>query len=281
MRNCLLNLNCSDFTISIDALEGDTVSSHTVTIPAWKQITINANSIVNSSNEEYDDAVRDTPIYTDYTIKIFNPETSTYVAESNLDSNVDYLIFSNETANNTLYRIDIVLESDSLSSDDETGFIAYKITDHPHQFSNQYTSSSISEHIAYCACGEYISESHYYFNGECTLCGLVHAHEYTEWACYSSSHHIEKCACGETGTLKRAHAVSSSETGRYRRCIACGATVDTFNTNNQIFSTGNMITVNGSYILPNGIIVLVDEDIEAYLNGELVFYNPNDNSETS
>ena len=33
------------------------------------------------------------------------------------------------------------------------------------------------------------------------------------------------------------------------------------------------VTLNSSYILPNGIIVLVDEDIEAYLNGTLVFYD--------
>lgn len=26
---------------------------------------------------------------------------------------------------------------------------------------------------------------------------------------------------------------------------------------------------NGSYILPNGLVVLVDEDIEAYINGTL------------
>lgn len=31
------------------------------------------------------------------------------------------------------------------------------------------------------------------------------------------------------------------------------------------------ITNAGSYILPNGIIVLVNEDIEAYLNGTLEF----------
>jgi hypothetical protein len=26
---------------------------------------------------------------------------------------------------------------------------------------------------------------------------------------------------------------------------------------------------NGSYVLPNGLVVLVDEDIEAYINGTL------------
>ena len=36
------------------------------------------------------------------------------------------------------------------------------------------------------------------------------------------------------------------------------------------------VSVNGSYILPNGIIVLVDEDVEAYLNGTLVFYDRDD-----
>ena len=35
----------------------------------------------------------------------------------------------------------------------------------------------------------------------------------------------------------------------------------------------SQVTANGSYILPSGIIVLVDSDIEAYLNGTLVFYD--------
>ena len=35
-------------------------------------------------------------------------------------------------------------------------------------------------------------------------------------------------------------------------------------------------SVNGSYLLPGGIALLVDEDIEAYENGTLQFYNEND-----
>ena len=34
---------------------------------------------------------------------------------------------------------------------------------------------------------------------------------------------------------------------------------------------------NGSFILPDGIIVLVDEDIEAYFNRTLEFIYPDDN----
>ena len=34
-------------------------------------------------------------------------------------------------------------------------------------------------------------------------------------------------------------------------------------------------TVNGSYILPNGVVVLAIDDIDAYLDGTLVFNYPN------
>ena len=44
--------------------------------------------------------------------------------------------------------------------------------------------------------------------------------------------------------------------------------------------TASNIFVVGSYILPNGIIVLVDEDIEAYENGTLVWYDKDDLPQT-
>ncbi len=44
---------------------------------------------------------------------------------------------------------------------------------------------------------------------------------------------------------------------------------------NMIMSnpTSFLYTENGSFILPNGIIVLVETDIESYINGTLEFYN--------
>ena len=39
-------------------------------------------------------------------------------------------------------------------------------------------------------------------------------------------------------------------------------------------------SANGSFILPDGVIVLVDEDIEAYFAGTLEFNYPDDNLET-
>ena len=62
------------------------------------------------------------------------------------------------------------------------------------------------------------------------------------------------------------------------RCIHCNAKVMLDDTIVQVPGMLNVqkVTVNGSYILPNGIIILVDEDIEAYENGTLVFYDRDD-----
>ena len=35
-------------------------------------------------------------------------------------------------------------------------------------------------------------------------------------------------------------------------------------------------SINGSFILPNGIVVLVEQDIQSYINNTLVFYNKED-----
>jgi len=39
-------------------------------------------------------------------------------------------------------------------------------------------------------------------------------------------------------------------------------------------------SANGSYILPNGVIVLVEEDIDAYFAGTLVFYDGDSDLQT-
>ena len=41
----------------------------------------------------------------------------------------------------------------------------------------------------------------------------------------------------------------------------------------QIIKSINKVSVNGSYILHDGTIMLVEEDVEAYLNDTLVFYD--------
>ena len=55
--------------------------------------------------------------------------------------------------------------------------------------------------------------------------------------------------------------------------MVCGAWINLDFGFGQIIHNVQKISANGSYILPNGIIVLVDEDVEAYLDGTLVFYD--------
>ncbi|MBR2138089.1 MAG: hypothetical protein IKC22_02240 [Bacilli bacterium] len=97
---------------------------------------------------------------------------------------------------------------------------------------------------------------------------------------YSSTKHKAYCTCGNF--VLRHHAVSSSATGRYKPCVDCGYLVDTYSDIVIVGPLGTndlLMTNNGSYILSNGIIVLVDEDIDGYLTGSLIFYNPRDNEE--
>ena len=65
------------------------------------------------------------------------------------------------------------------------------------------------------------------------------------------------------------------------KCMICGATIEAIGGLGESFIESiQKVTINGSYILPNGIIVLVDEDIEAYFNGTLVFYDKNNLPQT-
>lgn len=233
MRNCMLNSEYSFFDIDPTDSAGAIVSSidTRVTIPYLDSIEINTNVIIhtldNYSNVNYDSLkVYELPVYTDYIIKIFDLGTSTYVAESTVDSSVDYLTFTNRNANNSSFRIDIVLAETETRSGVEFGTIAYNIVPHSHSYT--YTWQSVGRHTASCECGLSRTESHTAVPGSFG---------------------------GPTG---------------YGICMFCHGRV----------SMGTLLSVpeglahtdNGSYILPNGNIILVEEDVEAYLAGTLEFY---------
>lgn len=105
----------------------------------------------------------------------------------------------------------------------------------------------------------------------------LHTHSFTKWVEYSPTQHIECCECGLKGTVKANHVVKSSDNS----CMLCGAAIDLVGGfGESIIQNIQKVTLNGSYILPNGIIVLVDEDVEAYFNGTLVFYDKNNLPQT-
>ncbi len=229
MRDCLLQSYYSDFTISTTELAGEIVASREITLPYLAKISINANSIINSSNT-VEDQTHANPIYTDYSIKIFDLSTSTYVASSTIDSSVDYLYFTNNNRNNSSYRIDILLEEDGASNEIEAGAVAYEIVPHTHSY-NRITYLNSSTHIKRCTCGDLQIAAH---------------------------------------SVKREDIVDN----RYADCLGCGAHLDLNEDYANIVMSTAQISVNGSYLLPSGIVVLVDEDIQAYLDGTLVFYHP-------
>ncbi len=106
------------------------------------------------------------------------------------------------------------------------------------------------------------------------------SHSFTEWTQHTPARHIECCEyCGEKGTITSPHAIRKEDISKlFANCMVCGQLVNLKNTivNVPEMNKITQVTLNGSYILPNGIIVLVDEDIEAYENGTLVWYDKDD-----
>lgn len=148
-----------------------------------------------------------------------------------------------------------------------------------HDFTYNYVSTTGSCHLAYCECGESISVSHTYDHHYCIYCNhYTSMHDYDRnYVWQSSTMHKVECICGALTT--EGHAVSNSSysnSTRYSICLLCGGRAETGFIQYSHNSTEiNKVTVNGSFILPNGVIVLVDDDIDAYLAGTLVFYDKN------
>ena len=106
-----------------------------------------------------------------------------------------------------------------------------------------------------------------------------HSHSVRTWMYYDRISHRGRCSCGEI--FEKTHVVNVSDVINHQaECLECHIMLDlrydiiTNRVNNRKES------INGSFILPNGIIVLVGEDIEAYFNGTLIFYNNYENTVT-
>ena len=118
-------------------------------------------------------------------------------------------------------------------------------------------------------------EEHTFVDNVCTECGYVHTHTYSSYVYHNNTSHKRTCSCGHVET--QAHYIYASDivNGRYVTCLGCGELLDLqYDIANSIMSNITKVSVNGSYIRSDGIVVLVDEDIEAYLAGTLQFYHP-------
>lgn len=165
MRNCMLNQNHIGFAIPGSSTAGSVVSQYPVTVPYLEHIKISVNTLVNNyyvyGEPTYpENAVYCNPLFTNYTIKLYDMSTNTYVATSTTDSSFDYLFFTNTNENNSAYRIDIVLEEDNQSNTTEIGEMAFRILPHTHSYTDHYFHHTDGLHKAYCECGEYQLKNH-------------------------------------------------------------------------------------------------------------------------
>ena len=117
-----------------------------------------------------------------------------------------------------------------------------------------------------------------YHAQECFNCGhvdedTVEEHSFDFWVFISDTRHIEQCGCGVRGSVTAPHVFRMTDSPLEPKiCMGCGYTKFPGGGGNVIMST-EQVSINGSYKMPDGTIYLVDADIEAYLNGTLVFYD--------
>ena len=110
--------------------------------------------------------------------------------------------------------------------------------------------------------------NHNYIDHYCTICNhYTETHDYhNPYTWVNHTQHLSTCGCG--ATAKEGHAVRKGSS----ICLLCGGTADIgFNEINLLMSNIKYITENGSYMLANGVFILVEEDIEQYLMGNLFF----------
>ena len=153
----------------------------------------------------------------------------------------------------------------------------------------EYTSVDSDAHMLVCSECEYSYTAEHNMRYKmyaslgkhgykCVDCGYVdedslETHSYDYWVYLNPTTHISECTCGARGTTTANHVFSFPDETGQMVCRGCGYTKYQGGSGGNIILSKQKVSLNGSYILPDGNIVLVDEDVEAYLNGTLVFYD--------
>ena len=95
---------------------------------------------------------------------------------------------------------------------------------------------------------------------------------------YSSTKHKAYCACGHYDLVPHAadgNSIYIFNGHVYATCLFCNALLNLGGDGPIVPIPGSMaqmITDNGSYILPNGIYVIFEDDLDAFIDGRLVFH---------
>ena len=104
----------------------------------------------------------------------------------------------------------------------------------------------------------------------------THSHSFGssyQWLSYTL--HRDCCSCGMSSLEPHAVSADAFNNGnQYATCLLCGG-LAIFGYSPAVIPNNYPMSINGSFILPNDVVVLVDEDFDAYMDGTLVFIYPN------
>ena len=195
------------------------------------------------------------------------------------DSNINIIPFNIDPGYNILYKLNVI---------DKAAYVI-SVTSGTNPLITLYNSSFTLIDSSSSSINEILLNNHTYYlsieHSNTTSSGSIyvniqkdpnHVHIYDNYIWYNYTKHKKECDCGESGGYQP-HAVEqgSFQPGQqYATCILCGgqASIGLVGLNgNNLYPT----SLNGSYILPNGVIVLASADIDSYLDGTLVFIDPN------
>lgn len=206
---------------------------------------------------------------TEHTVLNLNDNLS-YSSEISSDS-TDYNV------RNIFVKLNVVsanLYDANITGSNKLSFTLYdssfnRLDIHTHSLNNDTTTKALLA----------LNEETYYIKvnyENSTNTGLItinfssHVHNYDckyQWNDVNT--HKKMCCCNSY--VNEGHAVLKGT----NKCILCNGTANTGFIGVKLFNSEKVfLTPNGSYVLPNGIIVLDENDIEAYFTEQLTFsYN--------
>ncbi|MBO7086126.1 MAG: S8 family serine peptidase, partial [Bacilli bacterium] len=222
-------------------------------------------------------------VLTNYVATSYNLSSSmsTQNISKTVLSNNDYFI-----NDNGFYKLNVSSSTQydfNVSSSYPIDVILYDSDYNQLTYTDLNNSSSITKFTKTLSSGTYYLRVKYQSNTQAgTIYTSINCHSYTDHYVWKNlTEHKSYCACGEYTTSFHIVSPDAFQSGLLTApCLLC----------NGPASFGGIIhdgignypyTLNGSFVLPNGIIVLEEADMEAYLNGTLIFINPNENIDRS
>lgn len=254
-----------------------------------KNILINSsNSLLIEVNDGTSHTVRKLDAYNavKYVLKNYGSSTTLKHNTKSLSKAIDSTsTFFNEKNYFLKMNVENAYEYDfTISSSSVLEVTLYDSNFNEINVSQTSTNGGLTKTFSYyLSVGTYYLQSNYVSSTasgtiNVSIVGEPHTHSYT-MQYYNYKWHKLTCECGQTTGSTQVHTILQSEiiNGRYATCLGCNHLLDL---NSDMALVGGInsvsvtqVSINGSYILPSGIIVLVDEDLDTYLNGTLVFYD--------